>query len=256
MSLEFICGDCLDWIPKLPSFDLVVTSPPYGSLRNYNNSYTSFKFEEIAKALVAKMKVGAVIVWVCGDQTIKGSETGTSFKQALYFKSLGLNLHDTMIFSKKNYMPLNHRRYEQQFEYMFVFSKGKPKVFDPIKVPCKFAGSKNFGTPKYYKTASDSLTATKPRPIKSTKIKGNIWEYRVGKLGSTAKYTHPAMYPLELAEDHISSWSEEGDLVLDPFMGAGTTGKACQNLNRDFIGIEIERKYFEMARKRLDYANI
>jgi DNA modification methylase len=131
---KIICGDCLEVMKKIPdgSVDLVLTSPPYDNLRTYNGY--NFDFEGIAKELHRVTKDGGVIVWVVGDATIKGSETGTSFKQALYFKEIGFNLHDTMIYHKNNYPPLTHNRYEQCFEYMFVFSKRYLKSFNPIMV--------------------------------------------------------------------------------------------------------------------------
>lgn len=97
-------GDCVELMKEIPDdfIDLTVTSPPYDNLRDYNNEMTwNFeKFKEVAKELFRITKPGGVVVWVVGDATIKGSETGTSFRQALFFKDCGFNLHDTMIYKK------------------------------------------------------------------------------------------------------------------------------------------------------------
>lgn len=249
-------GNNIDIMKELntESVDLVVTSPPYDDLRNYDNTcvwdYEVFKL--VANELYRLMKQGGVIIWVVGDKTQDGSESGTSFKQALYFKELGFNLHDTMLYKKLNYVPLNHNRYEQEFEYMFCFSKGKPKTFNPIKIPCRWAGTSSWGKPAFYKTGDDTLIQSSGKMvIGDTKIKGNIFEYEVGSR-MTGDIDHPAVFPLKLAEDQIKTWSNKGDLVLDPFMGSGTTGIASLDLGRDFIGIDIVEKYYNIAKQRLE----
>ena len=243
--------DCLETMKRMPDnfIDLTVTSPPYDNLREYNGY--SFDFESVARELFRVTKVGGVVVWVVGDATINGSETGTSFRQALFFKEIGFNLHDTMIYRKKNPIPLTHNRYEQEFEYTFVFSKGKPKTFNPLLEKCVTNGSythlRKTGRVKEAATRNrDEITITK-----QTKQRGNIWEYVVGSVkGETG--THPAPFPEKLARDHIYSWSNEGDLVYDPFMGSGTTAKMAHLLKRNWIGSEISKEYVEIANKRLD----
>ena len=181
-----------------------------------------------------------------GDATIKGSETGTSFRQALYFKEIGFNLHDTMIYQRKT-APLTHNRYEQEFEYMFVFSKGKPNTCNHIKIPTVHAG-KNKGS--IGKNRQQHI-ATKT-VVNRERIKGNIWGYAVG--GS--KINHPAPFPEKLANDHIISWSNENDVVFDPFMGSGTTGKMALLNNRRFIGIEKVEEYFNIAKDRINNTKV
>jgi len=249
-NVNLMHGDCLERMSEIPdaSVDLVVTSPPYDNLRDYNGY--SFEFEKIAKELTRVIKDGGVIVWVVGDATIKGSESGTSFRQALYFKDVcGLNLHDTMIYRKQNYIPLTHNRYEQEFEYMFVLSKGKPKHFMPIKVPCIYAGEdKSAGKRKFYKDSKTYGTGNKNTNVSLDKIKGNVWTYLVGNTTPDAKpWKHPAKFPLQLALDHIQSWSNHNDIVLDPFLGSGTAGVAALQLYRRFIGIEISEEYFKIS---------
>jgi DNA modification methylase len=249
MSIELdqiYVEDCLDTMARMPdsSIDFVLTSPPYDDLRKYNGY--SFEFESVAKELFRILKPGGVTVWVVGDATKKGSESGTSFRQALFFKDIGFNLHDTMIFAKENPVPLTHNRYEQQFEYMFVFSKQKPKTFTPLLKPNQHLGKR---TGHYYKTAS-SITPTKgniSKPIRAYSIKNNIWFYTVGHSGSK----HPASFPEQLAQDHILTWSAEGDVVYDPFMGSGTTAKMAKLNGRHFIGSEISQEYADTAADRL-----
>lgn len=253
MELNKIYNEnCLDTMSRMGDcfVDLVITSPPYDNLRKYEGYL--FDFESIAKELYRTMKSGGVIVWVVNDQTIDGSESGTSFKQALFFKEkCGFNLYDTMIYAKENPVPLQHRRYEQQFEFMFILSKGIPKTFNPIRVKCKAFGrtysgrhGKQYDEQSYAMRNSDS-----PGTIKRHKIKGNIWYFN---RNSEDKTVHNAYFPEELVRDHLISWSNEGDLVYDPFMGSGTTGKVCVLNNRNFIGSEISEKYCEEARKRIE----
>jgi len=244
---KVIQGDCLEVMKDIPdkSIDMVLTSPPYDNLRDYKG-YT-FDFEGIAKEIYRVLKDGGVCVWVVGDATIKGSETGTSFKQALYFKEIGFNLHDTMIYRKTNYIPLTHNRYEQAFEYMFVFSKGKPNVFNAIMVDCKNAGSKTDKRTFYQDTNGSTSTGHNNVQVKPTKQKENVWDLSTNA-GTTC---HPAQFPEKLAEDHILSWSNKGDIILDPMAGSGTTLKMAKKNNRNYIGIEISSEYIEIINNRL-----
>ena len=231
------------------SVDLVVTSPPYDNLRKYNghgDSWNQSKFETIAKELHRVLKPGGVIVWVVNDKTENGSETGTAFRQALFFMGLGLNLNDTMIWEKTNPMPqVKQPRYNQVFEYMFVFSKGKPKTFNPIMVPCKCAGDVYNSTCK--NMGGENGRTHKTFNINSEKVDSNIWKIAVAQ----NKTGHPAVFPLEIPLRHIRTWSNEGDVVLDPFMGSGTTGIAAVKINRTFMGIEIDETYYNMAFNRI-----
>jgi DNA modification methylase len=244
-------GDCVDIMRTFPEgvIDLTVTSPPYDNLRTYKG-YT-FKFEEIAKELYRVTKDGGVVVWVVGDATIKGSETGTSFRQALYFKEIGFNLHDTMIYEKINPIPQNHNRYEQCFEYMFVLSKGKPKTFNPLQEPTKNAGKTfNWGdrVVELDQNQARRHRSTDLRTVKETKTRRNIFSYAIGG-GRTG---HPAVFPEQLAQDHILSWSNPGDIVLDPMCGSGTTCKMAKLNGRNYIGIDIAEEYVELARRRVE----
>lgn len=245
-------GDCLEIMKELPdnSIDMTLTSPPYDNLRNYSNTLNwDFNiFKKIAKELYNITKVGGVVVWIVGDKTINGSETGSSFKQALYFKEIGFNLHDTMIYQKKDYIPLTHNRYEQEFEYMFCLSKGKPNTFNPIKIKTKNSG-KTVKNASYYKTDNDKTTIVKEYIVKDTKIKGNIFLYSVGR---NRNIKHPAMFPKDLVKDMMNTWTNKNDLVLDCFMGSGTSGVVAKELQRDFIGIEIVEDYYKLAKKRIN----
>jgi len=246
---KIYCESNLETMAKMPDnfVDLVVTSPPYDDLRTYNGY--SFDFEDIAKELYRVTKEGGVIVWVIADQTKNGTESGTSFKQALFFKEIGFNIHDTMMYRKINYIPLTHNRYEQEFEYMFVFSKGKPKTFNPIMVECKTKGSKTNGRTFYQTNNQNTPTeGHKNDAVKEYKQKGNVWELptNAGTKG------HPAQFPEQLANDQIISWSNEGNLVYDPFMGSGTTAKMAMLNNRNYIGSEISKEYCEIAEQRLN----
>lgn len=246
--------DCVEGLQQLDNeyIDMVVTSPPYDCLRKYNGFH--FDFNKTAIELYRVIKNGGVVVWVVGDQTSNGSESGTSFKQALYFKEIGFNIHDTMIYRKQNYMPLTHNRYEQEFEYMFVFSKGKPKTFNPIMVPCKYAGTETWGDRTVHKTNSSGLVQCGKTVVNETKQHGNIFTYLTNKSRETNR--HPAPFPEALSKDMIISWSNENDIVLDPFIGSGTTAVSCIKQNRYYIGFEISAEYCDIANKRLENAKI
>lgn len=247
-------GDCLELMKDIPDniIDLTVTSPPYDNLRTYNGF--SFDFEGIAKELYRITKPGGVVVWVVSDATINGSETGSSFKQALFFKEIGFNLHDTMIYAKNNPMPVNANRYYPCFEYMFVFSKGKPKTFNPILEETATKGKKN--SLKQRNTDGSFRKATGyGKPVKPTRPKYNIWFYNVGGRQATndkIAYKHPAIFPEKLAEDHILSWTNPGDIVLDPMAGSGTTCKMALLNDRKYLGMEISEEYVDIANKRIE----
>ena len=256
--IELWQGDCLELMKNIPdgSVDLTVTSPPYDNLRKYNGF--SWDFEGTAKELYRVAKDGGIVVWIVGDATVKGSETGTSFRQALYFMDCGFNLHDTMIYAKKSVFahdPRN-RRYKQCFEYMFVFSKGKPKTYNEIKdKPNKNAGKKASGNKG--RNPNGTKRKGKSHTIGDFQARFNVWEYSTGYGCSTkdrVAFEHPAIFPEQLAKDHIISWSNEGDTVLDCFMGSGTTGKMAVLNNRKFIGIELDEGYFKIAKKRIEEA--
>ena len=246
--------NCLDTMRRIisESIDLVVTSPPYDGLRVYNGY--SFDFEKIARQLFRIIKHGGVVVWVVGDQTKNGNESLTSFRQAIYFQSIGFNVHDTMIYKKTNYVPLTHNRYEQCFEYMFVFSKGKPKTFNPKMIPCKYPGKiEKYGLERrrnHGDTHSMRLyDNTQFKATKSHKIHPNIFSYAVGK----EKTGHPAPFPELLAEDQILTFSNEQDIVYEPFAGSGTVPKICIKTNRKWIASEISKEYCEIINKRIEF---
>jgi len=246
-------GDSTQLLSKLDgdSIDLIVSSPPYDNLRSYKGY--NFDFEKIAKESYRVLKKGGVLVWVISDATIEGSETGTSFKQALHFMSLGLNLHDTMIFKKANPIPQIYRkRYTNEFEYMFVFSKGVVKTHNPLMIPCLHAGLE-LGSTTYKNYSKGEQTRKKlANPVKAEKVKGNVWEYVVGKRKEDASAKgHPAPFPFKLALDHIQSWTNEGDIVLDPMCGSGTVCMAAESIKRNYIGFDISEEYCELARNRM-----
>ena len=250
---QIIEGNCVEVMRKIECdvIDLTVTSPPYDDLRNYKGFV--FPFEDIAKELYRITKQGGVVVWVVNDATIEGSETGTSFKQALYFREIGFNLHDTMIFRKKNPIPQIYRkRYNNEFEFMFVFSKGVVKTHNPIMVDCMHAGLELNGTTYKNFSKNDQIREKMAKPVKDKKIKGNIWEYVVGKKQEDQEAKgHPAPFPCELVRDHIKSWTNQGDIVLDPMNGSGTTARVACEMGRTYIGIDISREYCEIARERV-----
>ncbi len=251
---KLMAGDCVERMRELEdaSAQLVVTSPPYDELRDYNGY--SFPFEDIAQELYRVTADGGVVVWVVGDR-IRGGRSLISFRQALFFQEIGFSAHDIMIYQKKNTPFMRSNAYTNAYEFMFVLSKGKPATFNPLKVPTARHGMELLTHNKL----PDGINKKKRGELKKEKTRTNIWSYAVGLGGTTRDriaFQHPAVFPEKLAEDHILSWSKPGDLVLDPMCGSGTTGKMALLHGRDFIGIDISREYIDIARQRLEAAGL
>lgn len=248
--------NCLEYLKTLQndSIKFTLTSPPYDDIRDYKGY--SFPFEEIAQELWRTTKPGGVIAWNVADATVKGSETGTSMRQALYFMSLGFRLHDTMIYLKKNPMPagVSSKRYHQSWEYIFILSKDSPETFNPIMVKAKFG---HLDANMKHRGKDGEVKYTKTKRNEFTKVK-NVFEYSVGGGHSTKDklaFEHPAIMPEQLAADMISTWTNAGDTVFDPFTGSGTTPKMCQLLGRKFHGTEMSVEYCDIIKRRMDLVN-
>ena len=254
--MRLILGDCLEVMATLPtaSVDLTVTSPPYDNLRSYNESlddWSAEKWKAVIQSLWRCTSDGGVVVWVVGDATLNGSESGSSFRQSLFAIECGFRLHDTMIWNKGGFSAVGAlaTRYAHVFEYMFVWSKGRPKTINPIKDRAnKWAGSDVHGTVRIDNDVFVPVSG-KGKIIPDFGQRFNVWDVSPQRQRGEGK--HPAPFPLPLATDHVISWSNPGDVVLDPFTGSGTTGVACQNTGRDFIGIEREPKYYASACGRM-----
>jgi DNA modification methylase len=249
--------DCLVTLGKMPNefLDFTLTSPPYDGIRNYQGF--SFDFASVSKEIFRTTKSGGVVAWIVGDQTVKGSETGTSFKQALGFMEVGFRLHDTMIYQKSGWNFPANNRYHQTFEYIFIFSKGSPKTFNPIKDrPNRYPGQKAHGMHrgKNENEYVDMSQIVKAKPVGEFGMRTNVWYVKVGG-GNVTKdkiaYKHPAIFPESLANDLIISWSNEGEICYDPFMGSATTAKMALKNKRIYLGSEISADYCQIAEERL-----
>ena len=255
-----IINACSDqYLKEIPDncIDMVVTSPPYDDLRDYEGKVTwNFDvFKDIANELYRIVKDGGVIVWVVGDKTSDGNKSLTSYKHALYFQEIGFNIYDVIIYEKTGSGPPHPNRYFNSFEYMFVISKGKPKTVNLLKdKPNKWSGHSTYGEVTR-REKDGTLTNKGKKVVNEFGIRTNIWKYANGKGYSTKDeiaYDHPAIFPEKLVEDHIISWSNPGDIVLDPFGGSGTTGKIAKKLQREWILIEAVEEYCEIAKKRIE----
>ncbi len=243
--------DCVDFMKSMDEgcVDLTVTSPPYDDLRNYNGY--QFDFESIARGLYRVTKKGGIVVWVVGDKIKNGNKSLTSFRQALFFQEIGFKVHDVMIYQKKNTPFMRSNAYTNAFEFMFVFSKGKPKTFNPLKEKTVRQGFEMM----VHNKGADAVNNKVLKELKPEKTKTNIWAYAVGLHGSTSDrdaFRHPAIFPEKLAEDHILSWSNKGEIVFDPMCGSGTTLKMAKKHNRRYLGVDISPEYVELAKKRLE----
>ncbi len=258
--------NCLDTMAQMSErfIDCVITSPPYDNIRNYNKNVSeclpeyngySFPFEDIAKSLYRVIKKGGVIVWVVNDSMQNGSESLNSFRQALFFKEIGLKVHDTMIYRKMNPMPNAGTRYQQMYEYMFLFSKGKPKTTNiALRPRSNQCNDKRTYRNKKFSRDKDGEFNKNEYFVKEMVPDYNIWDFFVGG-GNTSKdkvaFKHPAIFPESLVQRHIESWTNEGDLIYDPFMGSGTTSKMSILCKRNYIGSELSHEYCEIEKERL-----
>jgi DNA modification methylase len=257
MMLDQIFNEnCLETMGRMGDgfLDLVVTSPPYDDMRSYNGY--SFDFEAVASELWRVVKVGGVVVWIVGDSTVDGSESLTSFRQALFFRSLGFNVHDTMIYMKDNPPPVGgSKRYYQAFEYNFVLSKGVPKTFNAIVEPRrnKWNDKREVRMRPITRNKAGVFVEKEVRVSDQVRLQ-NVWSYVVSG-GSVSEemfaHEHPAIFPESLCRDHVVSWSNEGDVVYDPFMGSGTTAKVARGLKRGYLGSEISSEYCQLSARRL-----
>jgi site-specific DNA-methyltransferase (adenine-specific) len=263
MTYQLYNQECVSGMKKHildSTVNLTVTSPPYDNLREYNNN-TSWNFEvfkQVAQELYRVTKSGGVVMWNVGDSVINGSETGSSFRQALYFIECGFNLHDTMIYEKNSSsFPARHNgnRYTQIFEYMFILSKGKPSTVNLIcDKKNRWAGHTSWGITRHRGKDGELKGDKKIKPVPDFSPRNNIWKYNTGKGFSTTDkiaHQHPAIFPEKLALDHILTWSNPDDMILDPFSGSGTTAKMSILNNRNFVGFEIDESYFKISNERL-----
>lgn len=239
------------------SIDLTVTSPPYDQMRDYKGH--GWDFDKLLEQLTRVTKPGGVVMWNVADQTVNGSETGTSFRQALKFLDVGWRLHDTMIYEKGNFSNPSSNRYHQLHEYMFVFSRGAPKTFNPIKDKpttgmntADHARLSTFGKNTVRGKDGEMKERGKRREYADYGMRGNIWRMKTaGQEKPCHAIAHPAKMPTAMAHDHIMSWSNPGDIILDPFSGSGTTGIEALKLGRQFVGMEIAQEYFDMMEREL-----
>lgn len=257
---QIICGDSALVLKTFPDncIPLTICSPPYDKLRANNEYKAEFDFETIAKELLRVTKPGGVLVWVVGNMVLPHGqgETDTAEQQIINFKRFGWIKHDTMIYVKDSRYP-EKTRYRQAWEYMIVFSKGEPVVKNLLK---------DHKTVSYYnhkwrknhagnRQEDGEIKAHNDYEVQPFATRENVWFYHNGYLKTTPDkiaYEHPAIFPDKLAQDHIKSWSNEGDIVLDCFAGSGTTLKAAAKLRRKYIGIEKSQEYIEIAKKRLE----
>ena len=242
-------ADCVEFMAEMEEafVDLTVTSPPYDNLRDYKGYH--FPFKDIAAGLYRVTKTGGVVVWIVGDK-INGGRTLTSFRQGIFFQKIGFRVHDVMIYQKKNTPFMRSNAYTNCYEYMFVLSKGAPKTFNPLMQKTVRHGYEMI----VHNKGPDGVNKKNRKQLKKEKTKTNIWQYAVGLGGTTSDriaFEHPAVFPEKLAEDHILSWTNEGDLVFDPMCGSGTTCKMAHANRRDYIGVDVSAEYINIARQRM-----
>jgi len=247
---QILCGDCSVLMKRIPndSVDLILTSPPYDDLRNYKGY--CFDFHAVSCEILRIIKPTGVVVWVIGDRVVKGNRTLTSFKQALAFQDIGFKMHDVMIYRKRNTPFMRSNAYTPCYEFMFVLTKDSVGTFNPLMTASKRHGREKLTVNK----KADGINKKVYGELKDEKVLTNVWEYAVGLGGSTRDriaFKHPAIFPEKLAEDHILSWTNENDIVLDPMCGSGTSCKMAKLSKRNFIGMDISEEYCRIAQERV-----
>ncbi len=251
VSNRFVVANAIEYLTRHmqpDSVDLTVTSPPYDNLRDYNGYH--FDAQAMLSSLYRVTKEGGVVVWVVGEK-INSGRSLSSFEQAFVGRECGFTVHDVMIYQKKNTPFMRSNAYTNCYELMLVFAKGKPKTFNPLKVPTKRSGVEMCVANK----GTDGVNRKVLVELKKEKTRTNIWEYAVGMGGSTRDkiaFQHPAIFPEQLVADHIESWSNPKDLILDPMCGSGTTCKMAALLNRNWLGIDISQEYIDIAQQRME----
>lgn len=252
--MRLLTGDACEILPTIreSSVDLTVFSPPYDGLRDYKGK-PSFDMAVLGREILRVTKEGGVCCMVIQDATKNGAKSLTSFRTACLFADLGWRLFECCIYSRAGVPGAWWtKRFRVDHEYIFIFTRGDglPRRFDKtsLMVESKYAGITAGGTKR---TTKGDFVAIKKTVISPLKCRGTIWHYAASNTErNKTKSEHPATYPDSLARDIISCFSKEGDLVLDPMMGSGTTGIASVNMGRRFLGIEISVQYMEIAKRR------
>ena len=262
-NIDIYNEDCRDTMRRMKEegikVDLVVCSCPYDDLRFYSHS-SSWNFEifkEIAQLLYDITADGGVVCWNVSDATHDGGRTGTSFRQALYFMECGFKLYDNIIWEKnKCAFPASRKgkRYTNIYENIFVFTKGKIKTANLIcDKPNKYYGCTNWGANTSYNKEGELIKTNDIKPVPEFSPRTNVWKINVGFNVNEGK--HPAVFPYQLPNDCILTWSNEYDLVFDPFTGSGTTAAAAYRNHRRFIGSEIDKTYFKAIQNNMEKYN-
>lgn len=252
---EIYCCDCVEGMRLLPAevIPLTVTSPPYDAIRTWQFPWE--KFQAVAQELYRLTIPGGIVAWVVQDQHHDWSESGTSFKQALYFKELGFKLYTTIAVERTTGLPGYRPRYWPPLEYVFVLSRGRPRSYNLIRdrptttrsVPMKLVTLRS----------RDGTFRRERRPliVPPLAVRNTVWRYKVGYGHTTtdreAHGHHPALMPEELAKDLILSYSRPDDFVFDPMAGLATTCKMALLNGRSYLGFDRDQQFCRDARKRL-----
>lgn len=251
---EIYCIDCVEGMKKIPdnSVDIVVTSPPYDGIRDYNGF--NFDLHETGRGLIRILKEGGIVAMVIQDQTKNFGKTLTSFKTIIdWCDNIGFKLFECVIYRKHGSEGAWWtNRFRVDHEYMPIFLKGeKPQYFNKenLKVPSIHGGKVMTGSGS--RRTDGKTNARVTRPINTMKCRGTIWNYLMAGDKDPIKRQHPAPFPDQIPLDFIECFCPPGGVVLDPFMGSGSTAVAAKKLNRKYIGFDTSEEYIKIAHARL-----
>lgn len=249
------CMECVEGMEMLPDdcVDLVVTSPPYDAVRKYNGF--AFDLHQTGAQIHRVLKDGGIAAMVIQDQTKDFGKSLTSFRTIIdWCDSFGFKLFECVIYRKNGSEGAWWKhRFRVDHEYIPLFLKGdRPAYFDkqPLRVPSKHGGKVMSGSGN--RRTDGATNGTVRREINATKCRGTIWNYLMAGDKNPLKRKHPAVFPDAIPSDLIQCFCPPGGIVLDPFIGSGSTAVQALKHERHFIGFDISQEYCDLCNQRLE----
>ena len=272
---QIIEGDCFELIKDLPdnSVDLVVTSPPYADIVNYGKNISIKKPQEYVDWLLPLfnqiqrvLKPSGSFILNINDNCSNGLRNPFIYEMIYRSqKETKLKFYDTYIWHKKNGIPNgSNKRFRNMTEFIFHFAKDRKQMkfyMDRVleepnistlperrrgkRKRVMYANNDRTHRIDYYEDNITDRSNEKIRP-------DNVFRFSTAASARDNHIKHPAPYHKQLPEYFINLLTDEGDTVLDVFSGIGTTGLPCRDLNRNYIGFELNPKYVEFSRKRIN----
>jgi adenine-specific DNA-methyltransferase len=238
-------ADCRDVLPSMRGADLVLTSPPYNIGKEYERTtplpdYLDFQRSIIEQAAAATNDGGSVC-WQVGNHVDSGEVFPLDCLLYPLFKDAGLTMRNRIVWTFGHGLHCL-RRFSGRHETIMWFSKGAPHFhLDAVRIPSKYPNKRHYKGPRKGELSGNPLG----------KNPGDVWDIPNVQHNHPEKTDHPCQFPVELARRLIAALVPPGGIVIDPFMGSGTTLAAAQREGRRAIGVELSEAYCEIAVRRL-----